>query len=84
LNVLKTTLTNKPRLENKAWWYLTPTYSFGFAHIKQDASEKSGCIRNRLRKSFYSNCKDEQRLSWALTGIGGWRLGFFKFFNYFI
>jgi len=72
--VLTETPLNKTVLNNGAYWYLTPLYSFGFAPISkinhyydQDTYD---CDKD------YTICPDKKRLSWIVyQEKGGWRLG---------
>jgi hypothetical protein len=71
--ILTPTETNKPVLNNGAYWYFSKYFSFGYAptfNINQFLEEdRHDCDRKH-------NCSDNKRLSWIIyDGKGGWRLG---------
>ncbi|RNA24927.1 kinesin kif17 [Brachionus plicatilis] len=63
--VLTPTTISSPVFVGSAYWYLTDGKSFGFA---PDSTINQGSADSHDISSPY-------RLSWHLTGSGGWRLG---------
>ena len=72
LDILTTTTRDQPRLVNGAWWYFTPSESFGFS--------PNSSIRQVVYADIFDcdaslSCKDSNRLSWHLDIRTGWRIG---------
>ncbi len=78
-SILNSTLRNNPVLNNRAFWYFTSGYSFGFA--PNSSITQNTCDRFDATNLF--------RLCWHLDqNVGGWRLGALQWFlntdfNYF-
>ena len=69
--ILSATLRNRPVLNNGAYWYLTPSFSFGFA--PNSSIQQNTCDRFDTSNVF--------RLCWHLDqSVGGWRLGTLQWF----
>ena len=66
LSIINATELDLPRFVGSAYWYFTPTKSFGFAstsYITQNSCDNS-------------NTNDNLRLCWHTSGTGGgWRIG---------
>ncbi len=58
---------NKPTKYGNVNWYLTSEYSFGFA--------PSTTTINCFNADYDERDNSENRLSWHLSGYGGWRAG---------
>jgi hypothetical protein len=65
LSVTTQTNLNQPKLVGEAYWYFTPSYSFGYSPTNQ-IDQKDG-------DQFEKN--SNLRVSWHLDKIGGYRLG---------
>ncbi|CAF1051250.1 unnamed protein product [Adineta steineri] len=61
---------NEPTKFGNVNWYLTPDYSFGFA--------PSCSVINCFCADYGEKDNSENRLSWHLSGDGGYRAGIFK------
>ncbi len=66
LSVLAVTLVNKPNYVGSAYWYYTPTRSFGFSPT--NSISQNSCDNSNLADNF--------RLCWHTNNIdGGYRVG---------
>lgn len=65
-HVLEPTELNVPKHVDSVWWYMTPGKSVGFS--------KSAVIK-QVRADTWHDSEDAFRLSWHLTGKGGYRVG---------
>ena len=64
-NVISQTTKNQPNKHESVYWYLTDGYCFGFSPVYKI---------NQYNADF-EDTSDKKRLSWHLTGSGGWRVG---------
>ena len=72
--VSRTTAKNAPSLQRGVYWYNTPSYSFGFADTSTIAQNSADT----------HNKDSDSRLSWHLSGGGGWRCGSVTGLNEFV
>jgi len=74
-SIFTATSRNAPQLLNGTYWYYTPDWSFGYSPtnvISQSSADTTGCGD----ATQYNECaSDPSRLSWHLSGGGGYRLG---------
>ena len=64
-NVISQTTRNQPNKHGSVYWYLTDGVSFGFSPVYKI----SQCNVD------LEDTSDKKRLSWYITGSGGWRVG---------
>jgi hypothetical protein len=75
-DVFTQTVLDTPQLINGTYWYYTPGWSFGYSPtnvILQESADTTGC--DDMEENANACASDPSRLSWHLSGSGGYRLG---------
>jgi hypothetical protein len=76
IDVFTETVVDAPQLINGTYWYYTPDWSFGYSPtnvVLQASADITGC--DGEEENANACASDPSRLSWHLSGEGGFRLG---------